>query len=534
MAHSAPGDAVAPNASKLLIAGFLSIAAAGVGFAIRAGILGDWSAQFGFTKAELGSITGGGLWGFGLVILAVSPFVDRIGYKPLLGIAFVLHALSAVITLMATPVFNAMGKDACYHCLNIGMILFAIANGVCESVVNPLTATCYPKQKTHYLNILHAGWPGGLVLGGLFAYFFAGPDAFITHLRWEIPMAMFLVPTVIYGFIVLREPFPKSEVAAAGVSTGQMLSCFASPVLIGLLVLHAMIGYVELGTDSWIANIMNNVVGKWSILLFVYTSMLMFILRFFAGPIVERINPVGLLLGSSILGMVGLYWLGIAEGFAVLVAGTVYALGKTFLWPTILGVVGERFPRGGAIVMGAMGGVGMLSAGLLGGPVIGYQQDYFAAQDLSATSPATAERFQVATPGGIWYLPFLPPIRGLDGTRVAILTERDGEADLNRRIANLEKEGKPLSADKNLASLADWWASAKAYAESDKPLVNAARLFGGQMALRRTALVPLMMAIGFAILFAYFSMTGGYQAIELRGHHPEGEEFTGGVEGPVL
>jgi MFS family permease len=533
MAHSAPGDAVAPNASKLLIAGFLSIAAAGVGFAIRAGILGDWSAQFGFTKGELGSITGGGLWGFGLVILAVSPFVDRIGYKPLLGIAFVLHALSAVITLMATPVFNAMGKDACYNCLNIGMILFAIANGVCESVVNPLTATCYPKQKTHYLNILHAGWPGGLVIGGLFAYFFAGPDAVISHLRWEIPMAMFLVPTVIYGIIVLREPFPKSEVAAAGVSVGQMLSCFASPVLIGLLVLHAMIGYVELGTDSWIANIMNNVVGKWAILLFVYTSMLMFILRFFAGPIVERINPVGLLLGSSILGMVGLYWLGIAEGFAVLVAGTVYALGKTFLWPTILGVVGERFPKGGAIVMGTMGGIGMLSAGLLGGPVIGYQQDYFAAQNLSEKSPETAERFQVASPGGIWYLPFLPQIRGLDGTRVAILTERDGEADLNKRIANLEKEGKSLSDDKNLSSLADWWASAKAYAESDKPLVNAARLFGGQMALQRTAIVPMMMAIGFAILFAYFSMTGGYQAIELRGHHPDGEEFTGGVEGPV-
>jgi hypothetical protein len=312
-----------------------------------------------------------------------------------------------------------------------------------------------------------------------------------------------------------------------------MLSCFASPVLIGLLVLHAMIGYVELGTDSWIANIMNNVVGKWAILLFVYTSMLMFILRFFAGPIVERINPVGLLLGSSILGMVGLYWLGIAEGFAVLIAGTVYALGKTFLWPTILGVVGERFPKGGAIVMGAMGGIGMLSAGLLGGPVIGYQQDYFAAQNLSEESPETAERFQVSSPGGIWYLPFLPPIRGLDGTRVAILTERDGEADLNKRIANLEKEGKSLSDDKNLASLADWWASAKSYAESDKKLVNAARLFGGQMALRRTALVPMMMAIGFAILFAYFSMTGGYQAVELRGHHPDGEEFTGGVEGPV-
>src|SRR4051794_15300971 len=160
MKSSHEGDAAAPNAPWLLSAGFMAILAAGVGFAIRGGILGDWGAQFGFTKSELGGITGGGLWGFGLVILSVSPFVDRIGYKPLLLIAFVLHALSAVITLAATPVFNAMGKDACYSCLNLGMILFAVANGVCESVVNPLVATVYSKKKTHYLNILHAGWPG--------------------------------------------------------------------------------------------------------------------------------------------------------------------------------------------------------------------------------------------------------------------------------------------------------------------------------------------------------------------------------------
>jgi MFS family permease len=533
MTRSSSADAAAPNAHWLLSAGFMAILAAGVGFAIRGGILGDWGAQFGFTKSELGGITGGGLWGFGLVILSVSPFVDRIGYKPLMMIAFLLHAFSAVITLAATPVFNAMGKDACYNCLNLGMILFAVANGVCESVVNPLVATVYSKKKTHYLNILHAGWPGGLILGGLFAYFFCGPSALVSHLRWEIPMAMFLVPTLLYGAIVVKESFPRSEAAAAGVSFGQMLTCFASPVLLGLLFLHAMIGYVELGTDSWITNIMNNVVGSYAILLFVYTSSLMFILRFFAGPIVERINPVGLLLGSSVLGCLGLYWLGNAAGFAVLIAGTIYALGKTFLWPTILGVVGERFPKGGALVMGAMGGVGMLSAGLLGGPMIGYKQDYYASKDLNHKSSTVAQRYEVEKPTGISYLPFLPAIRGLDGAKVALLLEADGEADLNHRIAMVEKEGKSLSDDKNLQALSSWWSEAKPHADEDTPLVTNARLFGGRMALKWTALVPFTMAIGFSILFIYFQMTGGYQAIELRGHHPEGEEFTGGVPAPV-
>src|SRR5690606_8101150 len=122
---------------------------------------------------------------------------------------------------------------------------------------------------------------------------------------------------------------------------------------------------------------------SYAVLLFVYTSTLMFVLRFFAGPIVERINPVGLLFVSSIFGAIGLYWLGSASGMVLVVAATVYALGKTFLWPTILGVVGERFPKGGALVMGTMGGVGMLSAGLLGGPGIGFKQDYFASQTLN-------------------------------------------------------------------------------------------------------------------------------------------------------
>ena len=158
---------IAPNAKRLLWAGFMAIFAAGVGFSIRGGILGDWGAQFGFTQGELGSITGGGLTGFGITIIFFSFFADRVGYGPLMAIAFILHFLSAVVTLAATPVFHAFGKDAAYQCLYWGMFLFALGNGTCESVVNPLTATLFPKAKTHWLNILHAGWPGGLIVGAL-------------------------------------------------------------------------------------------------------------------------------------------------------------------------------------------------------------------------------------------------------------------------------------------------------------------------------------------------------------------------------
>lgn len=516
------------NRTTLLWASFLTLIAAGVGFAIRGGILGDWGAQYGFTKGELGTITGGGLVGFGVTILICSLIVDRIGYKPLLILAFLLHALSAVITLAATPIFNSMGKDATYWCLYLGMFMFALANGVCESVINPLVATLYPKQKTHYLNILHAGWPGGLILGGVFAYLFCGPDAAITQLRWEIPMAVFLVPTVIYGLMVLKEKFPQSEATAAGVSFGEQLATFASPILIFLLVLHACIGYVELGTDSWIANILDNVVGSYAMLLFVYTSALMFILRFFAGPIVERINPVGLLMVSSIFGCIGLYWLGSASGLILVAAATVYALGKTFLWPTILGVVGERFPKGGALVMGAMGGVGMLSAGLLGGPGIGFKQDYYASKTLNDTTPETYNRYKAETENSFLFGIF--KARGLDGSKVA--TVKDGGKQLGADIQAIEKSGRKLEEVKGVAALNAWWKTeGEPNSATDAKPVKDATITGGQRALQLTAAVPAAMAVGFAILVAVFVMTGGYKQVEI--HHGDGEKYTGGVEGPV-
>jgi len=319
------------NKFSLFLASFMTLIAAGVGFAIRGAILDDWSSQYGFTKGELGTITGGGLTGFGIVILLASLITDKLGYKPILLLAFVLHVLSAVLTLAATPVYESQGKEATFQVLFYGMFLFAVANGLCEAVINPLVATLYPNQKTHYLNILHAGWPGGLIIGALLAKVIVGKVA------WEIPMAVFLVPTLIYGLIVVINKFPRSEASQAGVSFGQMFSQFASPVMLMLLFLHACVGYVELGTDSWISNITESFLEGQGLYLFIYASTIMFVLRFFAGPIVEHINPLGLLFASAILGTAGLYMIGSSSSAApimVWVAVTVYSLGKTFLWPT--------------------------------------------------------------------------------------------------------------------------------------------------------------------------------------------------------
>lgn len=515
---------------NLFIASFLTLIAAGIGFAVRGGVLGDWSGQFGFTKSELGTITGGGLVGFGVTIIICSLFADQVGYKSLMVGAFLLHTLSAVVTLAATPVYAAMGKDATYWCLWTGMFMFALANGLCETVINPLVATLYPNQKTHYLNILHAGWPGGLILGGLIGYAFVGGDAAVTHLRWEIPLGLFLVPVLIYGFMMIKERFPVSEARAAGVNVGDMIGEFFSPVLLLLFVLHAMVGYVELGTDSWITNIMKNVIQGKEMLLFIYTSGLMFVLRFFAGPIVERINPVGLLLMSAVLGCVGLYSLGAATtGLAIFIAASVYGIGKTFLWPTMLGVVGERFPRGGALTMGTMGGIGMLSAGLLGGPGIGYKQDYYASEQLKQANQQTYERYKSGDKNAFL---FFPAISGLDGQKVAVVSDNGKElAETSQLLASQSGADNKLKQD--TAALEQWWTEVKEHASQDKPLVTEAGIYGGRMALKWTAAVPATMAVGYLLLFLYFAAQGGYRAAVLHGEQPDGERYTGGVEGPV-
>jgi len=170
---------------------------------------------------------------------------------------------------------------------------------------------------------------------------------------------------------------------------------------------------------------MQNVIQGNAFLLFIYTSALMFVLRFFAGPIVHKINPLGLLFVSAVLAVIGLFALGsFTTGFAIVVAATIYGVGKTFFWPTMLGVVSEQFPRGGALTLGAIGGIGMLSGGLLGGPGIGYTQDYFASKYLQEKNQEVYEQFVAEDEHA--FLVF-PSIAGLDGSKVGALMEKKPE-----------------------------------------------------------------------------------------------------------
>src|SRR6266436_3939482 len=219
-------EAIAPNAKRLLIAGFMAILAAGVGFGIRGGVLATWGADFGFTGQQLGAINGAGFTGFCFGIIIGGVICDRIGYGKLVIAAFGLHVLSALITFAAAP---GQAQMVAYHFLYWGTFIFAVANGTLEAVANPLVATLFPNNRTHFLNILHASWPAGLVLGGVIGWMLG--EGF--HWHWKAQLALFLLPTALYGLMFLGQHMPKSEASQKGLSFGEM---FKDVGILGALV----------------------------------------------------------------------------------------------------------------------------------------------------------------------------------------------------------------------------------------------------------------------------------------------------------
>lgn len=370
---------------KLFLASCIALIVTAMSFAIRGdALINALGTQFGLDNVRIGVIVGTAFWGFTLSQVIGGPLCDVLGMGRMLIIAFIGHAIGIVMTIMAAD----------YWMLFFSTLIFGLANGFVEAACNPLIATLYPDQKIKKLNQFHVWFPGGIVIGSVISYlvthFKMGGDA-----SYKIAMATMFVPLAIYGFMFIGKKFPATERAASGVTMGEMFKECLRPMFLLFVLCMLMTAATELGTTTWLPNILTRTTGTEGIAFVGWIFGLMALGRMFAGQVVHRLSPIGVLIGSSVFSIVGLYLISTANGAAsAFVGATVFAIGVCFFWPTMLGVVSERFPKTGALGMGIMGGAGMLSVSIIL-PIIG--RTYDSATNAAAGGAAKAAALKAAT-----------------------------------------------------------------------------------------------------------------------------------------
>lgn len=303
------------------------------------------------TSAQLGAISMMAFFGFASSILVASPVLDFVGMKPTLLLACLLQCVGLGVFVTTNS----------YEVLYWSMLFVGFGNGLVEAVINPLCASEYPERKTQMLNVLHAWWPGGLIIGGLLAYYlFDG-----IGLGWRVQMGLMIIPAAAYGVMCLSQKFPRTERAAAGISAGEMIKETLRPSFLLLLGVMMLTASAELAPNQWIEQIIKDLAGSSGTMVLVYGSGIMFVLRYFAGPIAHVISPIGMMWASTGITAVGLYLLsGVTSGSEAYLYGTIFYIGVCFMWPTMLGIAAERFPKGGAMTIGFMGFSGQFALGL--------------------------------------------------------------------------------------------------------------------------------------------------------------------------
>ena len=346
--------------TRLFVVSSLALTMAGIGASLRANTAADLQRVFfdpidkAHSAEMIANILGLPFLGFAATIAVGSPLLDYIGMGLLLPMAGVCFTIGALVMMFAGSLSAGGGV---YNVIWIGALVTGVGWGLVETVVNPLIASLYPEEKTGKLNSLHAWWPGGLVIGGLL-----GVAMSAIGLGWQIKLAVVILPAVAVVALCVGVRFPPTERAAAGVSMGEMFRELLNPLFIVLFASMFLTAASELAPGQWVDFALSRTVHMPGILLLVYVSALMFVMRHFAGPLVHKLSPIGLLWCSCAMASLGLVALSAANSPVMgMLAATVWGTGVCYMWPTMLATSSERFPRGGALLMGLMGTAGTLS-----------------------------------------------------------------------------------------------------------------------------------------------------------------------------
>lgn len=390
------------NTKRLFVASCLALLVTAITFAIRAKIEGVFTDDYGLTKEQVGRAFGPAFWGFAVAMFVGGYFIDIVKTKTIVWMAFGMHFVGIVLLLFAKDMTS----------LFISNVFIGLGNGSVEAACNPLVATIFPDKKTKMLNRFHVWFPGGIVIGSLLASLIMDS----LSLPWQVLVGTLFIPLAIYGFLFLGQRIPETERVASGVTYKEMMRNVGAPFTITIAVVlmilvatvpsftvnfdsatpYVIIGIIavlilvegrvinkisllfpfiffcmlltastELGTTQWINALLEKNEIAPMIILAVVTGI-MAVGRFFAGGLIHRLNPTGVLIGSAIFSFIGLLLLSIAQGpVMTLLSAAVFAVGVCYFWPTMIGVASEYVPKSGALGMSILGGAGFVATSMV-------------------------------------------------------------------------------------------------------------------------------------------------------------------------
>ena len=338
----------------------LALFTAALANAIRAGAAGAMKVALlnpidaAHSGEMIGAVLGNSFLGFALSLLVISPLLDRFGAKKVVLFASACFVLGPILVLLA----GSAGSNV-YVLLNLAMVIWGFGWGATEASINPVTATLYPDDKTGRLNTLHAWWPAGIVVGGLLSVLFFNT----LKLDWQVLVALPIIPGLITGLWALKHEFPPTESTAAGVSFNEMMAePFKRPGFWIFFAIMFLTASAELAPGAWVDVALTNTVGMSGILVLVYVSAIMFIMRHFAGALDKRFSDMGLLMICTVPAAIGLWLLSTANSpFTALIAATLWAIGVCFMWPTMLAAISRRYPKSGPWGIGLIGFAGAMA-----------------------------------------------------------------------------------------------------------------------------------------------------------------------------
>jgi MFS family permease len=519
------------NPRRLFVASCIALITSAFSFMIRQDISDPLGAEFSLTKEAVGEVMGAAFLGMACSMVVFAPLCDFLGMGTVLFFAWVCHLAGILGTIFAKDIsaqqwvqqlvttLTPVGHSTGYWVLLVATFIVGAGNGLVEIAINPLAATLFPTEKTHYLNILHAWWPGGLIMSGLLAQFAVtkdviGRDELYGFKLWQVKMGLLLVPLVLYGLLAVGQRFPKTERVAANVSTGTMFLQVLRPMFLVWAFCMLLTASTELGPNQWQESVLKRTANVSGTLVFVYTSGLMFIMRFFAGPLAHKLSPVGMLTCSALLSAAGLYWLSYVDNpVMAFAAATIFGVGIAYFWPTMLGVTAERFPKGGALLLGLMGSVGNLAIWQVL-PQMGAVYDSYTVQALITESPGL-QKMQVPTDKGDVPLVKEDDIRSWLPEQVQERIYPAGRLKLNPEAVNAVNK----AADQNNES-----------AQQTRAHIQQAEKVGAAWAFRWVAVLPCVLVVIFGLIAIGDKLRGGYKAVHI---HDAGPPSGNGHPAPV-